>query len=87
VNSLNARNDYMNFSCIVFDVLHLASHSMNYDFLQRYHQNHIKEDPRSHLEAVSKHKAATVYQCTLSTLAISHASSSYMTSGVVGPER
>lgn len=77
----------MDFSCIVFDVLHLASHSMNYHFLQRYHQNHIKEDPRSHLEADSKHRAATVYQCTLSTLAISHVNSSYITSGVVGAER
>jgi hypothetical protein len=77
----------MNFSCIVFDVLHLASHSMNYDFLQRYYQNHIKEDPRSHLEAVSKHIAATVYQCTLSTLAVSHVRSSYTTSGVVGAEK
>lgn len=86
MDSLNARNDNMNFSCIVFDVLHLASHSMNYHFLQRYHQNHIKEDPRSHLEADSKHRAATVYQCTLSTLAISHVNSSYMTSGVVGAE-
>ena len=41
----------------------------------------------SHLGAVSEHKAATVYQCALSTLAISHVRSSYMTSGVVGAER
>jgi hypothetical protein len=39
------------------------------------------------LEADSKHRAATVYQCTLSTLAISHVNSSYITSGVVGAER
>jgi hypothetical protein len=47
----------------------------------------ILQMTRSHLGAVSKHKIATVYQCTLSTLAISHVRSSYMTSGVVGAER